>query len=344
MKKSNLPLFGRLTASALAAMLSILPAMASAAPQEIRIAVPDISVGSKPAGGGVADVLRAQRLLEEEFAADGIKIHWGFYKGAGPVINEALANGQVDFAYLGDLAAIVGKANGLDTRLLSAITRNGKVYLGTVPGSGITTLDDLKDKRVAIFRGTALQLSFADALASQGLKERDLKIINLDFSAASSALAARQIDATWGFSNLIALRDRGLAELPLNSQDLDGAGSLQGVLVGDGRFVDANPELLTRFLHAHLRAVEWLRDERNKPAYLELLAQQSGLPIKLLQADQGDNDFHETFDPRLDAAFLQRLQQGVDLAASERLIRKGFNVQEWAAASRLPEVPAPLGQ
>lgn len=46
----------------------------------------------------------------------------GFFKGAGPVVNEALANGQVDFAYLGDLAAIIGKANGL-TPACSALQR-----------------------------------------------------------------------------------------------------------------------------------------------------------------------------------------------------------------------------
>jgi sulfonate transport system substrate-binding protein len=113
------------------------------------------------------------------------------------VINEAFANGQVDLAYLGDLAAIIGKSNGLDTRLLSASARDIKQYLGVVPGSGIKTLQDLKGKRVAVFRGTASQLSFDSALASQGLSEKDLKVINLDFNAAGAALAAKQIDATW---------------------------------------------------------------------------------------------------------------------------------------------------
>ncbi|WP_164106710.1 ABC transporter substrate-binding protein, partial [Stenotrophomonas maltophilia] len=82
---------------------------------------------------------------------------------------------------------------------------------------------DLKGKRVGIFRGTASQLSFDNALASVGLSEKDLKVINLDFSAALSALAARQIDATWGLAGLFALRDRGLAEIPLSTRDLNGA-------------------------------------------------------------------------------------------------------------------------
>jgi sulfonate transport system substrate-binding protein len=212
------PLRHLLTALGLAGTLSALPAAAEPPSQQvIRIAVPDLSAGSKPSAGGVVDVLRDQQLLEKEFAKDGIRIDWRFFKGAGPVVNEALANGQADFAYLGDLAAIIGKANGLDTRVLSAGVRGVKSYLGVVPGSGIHSLADLKGKRVAVFRGTANQLSFASALASQGLSERELKVINLDFNAANAALAAKQIDATWGLSNLLSLRERGLVELPVNS-------------------------------------------------------------------------------------------------------------------------------
>lgn len=303
---------------------------ADTAPKEIRIAVPDLSAGNQHSGGGVVDVLRSQQIFEQEFAKDGIKVQWSFFKGAGPVVNEALANGQVDFAYLGDLAAIIGKANGLDTRLLSATARNVRLYLGVVPGSGIKTLADLKGKRVAIFRGTANQLSFAAALASQGLKERDLQVINLDFNAATAALAAKQIDATWGAANLIALQQRGLAELPLNTDDLNGVGSVQAVLLGTGAFVDQHPEITARLVKAQQKAVQWLRSEDNKAAYVELVSGLANYPQVLLQTDLDNASFSEIFDPRLDKEFLAHLQAGVDLAAQQRLIRKGFQVSDWS--------------
>ena len=151
----------RLVAPVLVSVLGSLPLLAQADPlTRIRIAVPDLSAGSQHSGGGVSDVLRSQQLLEKAFADEDVTIDWKYFKGAGPVINEAFANGQVDFAYLGDLAAIIGKANGLDTRLLSAAARGNKQYLAVVPGSGIKTLQDLKGKRVGLFRGTATQLSF----------------------------------------------------------------------------------------------------------------------------------------------------------------------------------------
>lgn len=298
---------------------------------QIRIAVPDLGVGPRHSGGGLVDVLRAQQIFEREFAADGIRIEWTFFKGAGPAVNEALASGQVDFAYLGDLAAIIGKASGLDTRLLSATARGIKSYLGVVPGSGIKTLQDLKGRRVAVFRGTANQLSLDAALASQGLGERDVKLINLDFNAATAALAARQVDAVWGLSSLIALREQGLAEIPLTSRDIQGAGSTQAVMVGVGAFVDGHPQLVERLVKAQQQAVRWLSDEAHRDAYVQLVSATAGYPPVILETDLKDERLGELFASRLDAPFLAHLQTGVEFALAQRLIRKGFDVTEWAA-------------
>ncbi|MGN7743365.1 ABC transporter substrate-binding protein [Pseudomonas sp. 22526] len=319
-------------APALAGLLGCLPLLAQADElKQIRIAVPDLSAGTQHSGGGVTDVLRQQQIFEKAFADQGISIQWNYFKGAGPVINEAFANGQVDLAYLGDLAAIIGKSNGLDTRLLSATARGVKQYLGVVPGSGIKTLQDLKGKRVAVFRGTATQLSLDAALASQGLSEKDLKIINLDFNAAVAALAAKQIDATWGGSNLNALQAKGLAEVPLNTKDLGGAGSVQAVLVGSGAFVDAHPEVVEKLLKAQQQAVQWLTQDSNKDAYIELVSGLASYPPVVLKQDLKDQRFSEIFPSTLDPVFLGKLQDAVDLAAQQRLIRKPFKVSEWVA-------------
>ena len=335
--------FSLFATPALAAVIGWMPTLAQGAElKQIRIAVPDLSAGTQHSGGGITDVLQQQQLLEKAFAADGISIQWNYFKGAGPVINEAFANGQVDFAYLGDLAAIIGKANGVDTRLVAATARGVKHYLGVVPGSGIKTLQDLKGKRVAVFRGTATQLSFDAALASQGLSEKDLKVINLDFSAAIAALAARQIDATWGSTGISALADRGLAELPLNTRDLGGAGNVQAVLVAAGAFVDAYPAVVEKFVAAQQPAVQWLTDDSNKEAYIQLVSERASYPPAILQRDLSQERLSAVFDSTLDPDFLARLQASVDLAAQQRLIRKPFKVDQWLAPQATR--PAPVAQ
>ena len=328
----NLPFKRVISLFAAPALAGLLAFSASAEElKEIRIAVPDLSAGAQHSGGGIVDVLRDQQIFEKAFAEQGIKIQWSFFKGAGPVINEAFANGQVDLAYLGDLAAIIGKSNGLDTRLLSASARGVKQYLGVVPGSGIKTLQDLKGKRVAIFRGTATQLSFDAALASAGLSEKDVKVINLDFNAAVAALAAKQIDASWGSSGLTALQAKGLAELPLNTKDLDGAGSVQAVLLGTGKFIDAHPEAVAKLLKAQQQAVDWLTQDSNKEAYVQLVSGLASYPSVILTQDLKDQNLSEVFPSTLDPLFLEGLQGKVDLAAQQKLIRKPFKVSDWVA-------------
>ena len=49
-----------------------------------------------------------------------MKIEWKYYHGGGAVINQAQADKELDFAFLGDFAATYGEANGNNTRLLAS--------------------------------------------------------------------------------------------------------------------------------------------------------------------------------------------------------------------------------
>jgi sulfonate transport system substrate-binding protein len=77
-------------------------------PAVIRIGIARVGVGNRPYSGGASvSIVHSRGLLEKEFNGTGIKIVWLFYKGAGPAVNEAIADGQLDFALQGDLPAII---------------------------------------------------------------------------------------------------------------------------------------------------------------------------------------------------------------------------------------------
>ncbi|MNF90788.1 NMT1/THI5 like protein [compost metagenome] len=163
-----------------------------------------------------------------------------------------------------------------------------------------------------------------------------MKVINLDFNAAIAALAAKQIDASWSGSGLTALQAKGLAELPLNTKDLGGAGSVQAVLLGTGKFVDAHPEVVAKLLKAQQQAVEWLTQDSNKDAYIQLVSGLASYPPVILSQDLKDQKLSEVFQSSLDPVFLGKLQDAVDLASQQKLIRKPFKVSDWVA----PELAA----
>ncbi|WP_323120203.1 ABC transporter substrate-binding protein [Burkholderia alba] len=302
---------------------------AAAAQTVIRIAVPDVSAGPKPAGGGIVDVLYVNKLLEKAFANQGVEVRWTHFKGAGPAINEAFANRQVDLAFLGDLAAVIGRANGLDTRLVVALARDVNGFLAVTPGSGVTDLRTLKGKQVGVFRGTALQLSFDSVLQSEGLSERDFRVVNLDPNAAAAALAARRIDAAWGSAGVFVLRDKGLVDVPVSTRGRRGVGTLKAGLVASAAFLSAHPDLAGTVVKTVVQASQWLSDKRNLDAYIALEQQQANLPPTVWRNELAANDPAVVFSPLLDRYYVDAFKRDVQTAKEQGLIRRTFDVDQW---------------
>jgi sulfonate transport system substrate-binding protein len=317
--------------------ITLLAVAAQAADVTLRIAAPDLSAGPKSSGGALVDVLHTRQLLEQALADQGVTVKWHFFKGAGPLINEAMSNGQLDAAFLGDLASIIGRASGVQTRLVMATGRGINGYLGVTPTSAIKTIADLKGKRIGMLRGTADHLALIDVLASAGLNERDVRVINLDFNAVNAALAAGQIDASWAPSRLFALRDKGVIQIPIGSPQLGGKGAGQGGLLFTQAFIDAHPQAVVRAASAVAKAQDWLSREENRQAQIDLSAEQSAYPRQVLSESLRGADLRFVYSPLLDSYYLGTLRNDVSLAHDARLIRATFDVEQWAAPEILQQ-------
>ena len=118
----------------------------------IRIGIATGGVGSNPIrhGGTTTALAYTDGALEEAFRKDGIEIKWTFFKGAGPAVNEALVNNQIDFAWQGDLPSIVHRANGVKTRIIAGSGVRTGLYLAVQPDSDIRRIEDLKGKKIAV--------------------------------------------------------------------------------------------------------------------------------------------------------------------------------------------------
>lgn len=293
----------------------------------IRIGVPDQSAGSKPFIGGPVGMAFIRHQLEEVFKPQGVKVQWQFFKGAGPAVNEALANRQLDFVYLGDLAAIIGKANGLPTRLLLG-SRGSESYLAATKTSGIKTLADLKGKRVAVYRGTADQLAFDRALQSVGLSERNLQVINLDWNAGRAALAAGRVDAVWGGVSLLALSGDKIAVV-VKSGDSGRQNTTQAGFLGTQSFIEAWPQATQQIINVLVKNAAEISDPAHRDAWSAEMAQQSQLPQALLLEELQPQDQNFTTSPRIDPFLTDSFSNSVERAKSGRLIRSTFDVSQW---------------
>ena len=101
--------------------------------------------------------------------------------------------------------------------------------------------------------------------------------------------------------------------------------------MGSAKFVDEHPEAVAKLLKAQQQAVQWLTDDSNKQAYIDLVSGLASYPPVILTNDLKDQKLSEIFPSTLDPVFLGKLQDAVDLASKERLIRKSFQVSDWVA-------------
>ncbi|MBJ3816084.1 PhnD/SsuA/transferrin family substrate-binding protein [Shimwellia pseudoproteus] len=312
----------------LAGVLLLLGATAADA-EVLRIGVATGGGGDPVTSGGSAlGVVRNQQLLEKAFAGSGTDVQWFFFKGAGPAVNEALSNQQIDFAWEGDLPQVVARANGLDTRLIAAVGTRGNSYVAVPKGSPIKTLADLKGKKVAIFRGTNGHLVAINILKTQGLTERDLKVINLDSGSTLAALATNGVDAAFGGMELFKLRDQGIVDIIYSTQGQDVGLTRQTSLLVRHAYAESHPAQTQKVVDVLVDAARWASDPANQQALYQEWAK-SGVPDASWQAEFANQSLRVRNSPLLDPFFRSRYQAVAEQAKAQRLIRQPVSVSGW---------------
>jgi len=301
----------------------------AAGPTTIRIGVAQPATGSPPsiAGSSVA-IAHAKGWIDEAFKADGINVEWLFFKGAGPAVNEALSTRQLDFAFQGDLPSIVAKAAGLKTKLIFATGVRANIYIGVPPDSPLKTVADLRGKRVSLFRGTNMHLPALRLLESQGLTEKDLKILNLDTAGYLAALSTKDIDAAIGAMDILRLRDKGQVRVLYSSKGDSPIFTRQGHVLVTEEFAAANPQLVQRVVDASVRTAKWSSDEANREEVLRLWAR-AGTPYEHWKEDYDGEPLRVRLNPNFDPFLVGRYKEAVAQAFRFKLSRATFDVDQW---------------
>jgi sulfonate transport system substrate-binding protein len=339
------PLPRRAALAAVAAATLAAPGIARASPRPIRIGFASIGAGNRQfTGNSPAAHAHAEGWLERDLAAARLAAEprWFFFAGAGPAVNEALANGQLDIALQGDLPSVIGRANGLRTRIVMASNVNTPIYLAVPPDSGIRSVRDLRGRTVAWHRGTNLHLVVAKVLAANGLTERDLRVVNMDFAAADAALASRNVEAQFGPPTVLGLVRRGLARIAYTTKGDDPSfGRHSSILVAEA-FERQSPDLLAGVVRTFVRAADWASDEANREALFASWSR-SGYTVESYRDDfEGETLAHRN-NPLLDDFLVAQYRWQAGAALEHRLIRRPVEVEGWFEPRHLEAALRELG-
>jgi sulfonate transport system substrate-binding protein len=315
---------------AVAALIAVCgSAKAENGPEKIRFG----SFGSgfgQPYGTGLIAIAQLKGFVADEFKDQKVALEWTYYTGTGPAINEAIANGQLDFGHYGALPNIIGRANGLPTHIVLSYG-TGATFAVVRNGVNISSIRDLKGHRVSVAKATVIHLALLKALAENGLTDRDVTLVDLKDADQMAALAAGSVDAAFGTSSFLALRDQGLVKVIYSSNDgHPETGHFGGVLVTED-FEKKYPEATQRVVRGLVAAAHWAGQPENREEALRLWAK-SGVSYQVLKEEFEGQDIRQQLDPRIDGYFLARYRDGIEFAKTQKLIRGDVDLAAWVVA------------
>ncbi|WP_113273418.1 ABC transporter substrate-binding protein [Agrobacterium cavarae] len=312
----------------LAATVALGGATANAedAPSTIRFG--DVGFGfGTPFGVGLQAIADAKGFIADEFKGTPTKVEFTYFTGTGPAINEALSNGQLDFASYGAVPNIIGKANGLDTVILASY--GGTTIFGAArPDLDIKSIADLKGKRVAIQKATIIHWGLITALKNAGLSEKDITIVDLKNADQLAAIAAKSVDAVFGADFLLPLEDKGVAKIFYKSSDAGASGDGFGAFLVTDKFRKAYPEATQKVVTGFVKAAQWLADDKNRDEAFKIWSR-AGSPIEVISKSNAGSLLGQKYNPRLDDFFTSRYQSGIAFDREQKLIRRDVDLDAW---------------
>jgi len=315
-----------LIAASLATGLASLTTAASAQVKEIRI---DYATYNP-----VSLVLKDKGFLEKELEKDGIKVRWVQSLGSNKAL-EFLNAGSIDFGSTAGAAALIAKINGNPIKSIYVYSRPEWTALVTRKDTGITKVEDLKGKRVAVTRGTDPHIFLVRALQEAKLTEKDVKLVLLQHPDGRTALERGDVDAWAGLDPLMAA-----AEVESGAQLFyrNAGANTWGVLNVSESFAKDNPALVERVLKAYEEARKYAlanKDDLKKSliAYTKLPE-----PVIDLQLERTELTHSSIGQPQADtilAAGLALQEAGVITPSTDvRAVVDSLIDRRFATASR----------
>jgi sulfonate transport system substrate-binding protein len=238
------------------------------------------------------------------------KVDWTTFQTL-PTINEAFASGKLDIVFEAEVPAIVGRAAGIDIRIVDVgATLHEGIIVPTK--SKVTAFSGLRGKRIAVLSGTAMHYGLLKILQSAGVPIPAVKIVNMAPPDAAAAFASGQIDAwavwpPWPEEQVVDGRARFLP---------NGDATIQSVVVMRQGFIHERPALAKAIDDVIDRSKAWMSS--NQEEAISIVAEELRIPDKVVRLAWPKHDWAATMSPE----FMQDIDDKAHFLLSEKMIQK----------------------
>ncbi|MEV4283614.1 aliphatic sulfonate ABC transporter substrate-binding protein [Actinoplanes xinjiangensis] len=216
-------------------------------------------------------VLREQKWLETELSGSGVTVSWQLSAGSNKA-NEALRADAVDIGSTAGAAALVARANGSPIKTIDVFSQPEWAAIVVPKNSTVTSVAQLKGRRIAATKGTDPYFFLLQALEEAGLTPADVTVTNLQHADGRTALERGDVDAWAGLDPLMATSevDAGSRLIYRNV-----AFNSYGVLNAREAFLAEHPDLAQSVVNAYEKARQWIT--ANPDQAVALYAREAGI-------------------------------------------------------------------
>lgn len=149
--------------------------------------------------GDPFDIAKQRGEFVKKMKTKGYKVVFKEFQD-GNSLMQALKAGSVDYARTGDTPPVSALSTGTKLTYVAAGSSKAKGSgILVKKSSSISSVKDLKGKKVAYTKGTSSQYMLLAALKKAGMSASDVTWVNMDQSSASVAFSKGKVDAwaTW---------------------------------------------------------------------------------------------------------------------------------------------------
>jgi sulfonate transport system substrate-binding protein len=164
---------------------------AASSGSSVNLSSVTLNVGDQK-GTGAEAVLKAAGLL----STLPFKVSWSDFT-SGPPMLEAMASGSVDVGGVGDAPPVFAASGGEQVEIVGArsVPSGDQDALVAPKGSSITSIQQLRGKKIAYGSGSSANYHLLTVLNKAGLTTKDVTLVSLQPANALAAFTSGAVDA-----------------------------------------------------------------------------------------------------------------------------------------------------
>lgn len=242
--------------------------------------------------GNTLHILKESGFLDEALEKEGYQVEWEMFTHGGTLL-EGLYAGAIDYGHAADGPGIFAQASGKPLVYVGADAPNPEgVGLMVLKDSGITSVEQLKGKKVGTLKGGNHHYLAVLALEAAGLTVDDVEWVYPEDAAQGRALfETKQVDALASYDPFFAAMETDLETITF-TENVDYDYPNRTFYYANTDFAAQHPQAVDIILATIDKSDKWANE--NKEEVTKIMAEALGIDENIIAKQIGRRTFGAT--------------------------------------------------